>query len=223
MGILALSTMKGGSGKSTVAICLAAEWLKQGKSVALIDTDPQASVVRWRQSGEDLQALPLTSAGAAEVETELLRLVAAGTDRIVVDTPGFRAEVTEKVLALADLALVPLKASPVDFEVAADTVDMIQGISSARRQGGTRGAAKKTSLDFLFLLSQTVRDSVISRHMRAELKQAGYPLMKVELINRVLYSEAALLGSAPCYLAPGSQAAKEVKSLAKELDQFMKK
>ncbi|MGO1117067.1 AAA family ATPase [Rhodovibrionaceae bacterium A322] len=218
MGILALSTMKGGSGKSTVAICLAAEWLKQGKSVALIDTDPQASVLRWRESGEDLQALTLEKAEASDIEKHLHSLKDSGIDRIVVDTPGFRAEVTEKVLALADLALVPLKASPVDFEVAADTVDMIRRISDKRQ----KGKSKAKALEFRFLLSQTVRDSVISRHMRDELKQAGYPLMKVELINRVLYSEAALLGSAPCYMAPRSQAAKEVKSLAKELDPFLK-
>jgi chromosome partitioning protein len=45
--IITLVTMKGGSGKSTAAICLGAYWHRQGATVALIVADPSGTLVRW--------------------------------------------------------------------------------------------------------------------------------------------------------------------------------
>ena len=55
--IIALATLKGGSGKSTIAACLAAYWLLDGCKVALFDTDPQGSLINWRQPDGPLEDL----------------------------------------------------------------------------------------------------------------------------------------------------------------------
>ncbi len=44
--IITVATMKGGSGKSTVASCLAVHWHLQGRHCTIIDADPQRSIAR---------------------------------------------------------------------------------------------------------------------------------------------------------------------------------
>src|SRR5215469_18404774 len=50
--IVVMATLKGGSGKSTAAACLAAHCQRAGLRVAVIDADPQASLLHWQSLGE---------------------------------------------------------------------------------------------------------------------------------------------------------------------------
>jgi Mrp family chromosome partitioning ATPase len=50
--IVVMATLKGGSGKSTAAACLSAHCQRAGLRVAIIDADPQASLLHWASLGE---------------------------------------------------------------------------------------------------------------------------------------------------------------------------
>ncbi|MEH6630609.1 MAG: ParA family protein [Halopseudomonas aestusnigri] len=210
--VVALATMKGGSGKSTVAICLAAQWLKNGRSVAIIDADPQQSVMRWKATGKALDNLVCEASHETKLADTISRFLDLGIERIVVDTPGFRAKVTDTALELAGLCLIPVRPSPVDFEVAADKVDLIAALKASGSEG---------PLSYRFLMTQIIGGSVISKHMRQEMQAAGYPLLKAEIHHRVAYAEAALLGSTPSLNQPRSSAAREITTLAAEVDAYM--
>lgn len=210
--VIALATMKGGSGKSTVALCLAAHWWKQGRKVALIDADPQRSVMRWQQSGDALSGLECVPADDATVRDVISGFLDRGMDRIVVDTPGFRAPVTDIAITMAGLCLIPVRPSPVDFEVAADKVDLIAELKAAGAEG---------PVAYRFVLTQLVRGSVISRHMREEMTAAGYTLLDAEMSHRVAYPETALVGSTPSIEQPKSAAGIEIAQLAAEVDTYL--
>lgn len=210
--LVALATMKGGSGKSTAALCLAAHWWHAGRSVAVIDADPQRSILRWQASGGVLGALECIGADESNIGATITDCLDRGIERVVVDTPGFRAAVTETAISMAGLCLIPVRPSPVDFEIAADKVEMIAKL----RADGNEGP-----ISYRFLLTQVIQGSVISRHMRSEMTAAGYPLLNAKMSHRVAYAEAALGGSTPTLEQPGGAVAKEIAELADEVDDFL--
>ncbi len=212
--VVALATMKGGSGKSTVATCLAGYWWAKRRKTALIDADPQKSIARWLQTGDALSGLRCEVADQKSISFTIQALLDEGFERIVVDTPGFRASVTDIALEHAGLCLIPVRPSPVDFEVAADKVDLIDAIRKAGAEG---------PVAWRLLLTQVVRNSVVGRHMRKEMSEAGYKLMKSEICHRVAYTEAALMGSVPTLSQPRGAAALEVAALAREADKILKR
>jgi chromosome partitioning protein len=65
------------------------------------------------------------------------------------------------------------------------------------------------------------RDSVISKHIRAELTEAGIPLLESEMTNRVIYAEAALWGATPTLIDGASAAARDIAAIADEVDHIL--
>jgi chromosome partitioning protein len=197
--------MKGGSGKSTVASCLAVHWHLQGRRPTIIDADPQRSIARLAARQRALGGVPVVEDATEEAWKTARRLATVGGP-IIIDTPGFRSEATLASLAATDLVLVPVKPSPFDVDRMLDTLNtLINGI------GGWRPM-------FRCLLTQTTRDSVIAKHIRAELAEASFPLLQSELINRVAYAEAALWGATPSLLDRTGPAARDIAAVADEID-----
>jgi chromosome partitioning protein len=132
-------------------------------------------------------------------------LAAAGRP-IIIDTPGFRSQATLACIAAADFLLVPVKASPLDVDRMLDTLNsLIDGAGSRRPT-------------FRCVLTQTTRDSVISKHIRAELIEAGFPVLNSEMTNRVAYAEAGLWGATPSLINWNGLAAREIAAIASEVD-----
>jgi chromosome partitioning protein len=207
---IAVATLKGGSGKSTLAAALAVRWHLQGLKACIVDADPQHSLVRLAQREQSLAGLPVHECGdSGEQLRESIARLRPQFDRVVVDTPGFRAATTLEALSLADLVLVPVKPSPLDVDVMLDTARALLG--------GSLGQPRR----FVCVLAQTTRDSVIARHIRGELQEAGFPLLKTELGTRVAYPEAALFGATPSMTEPKGAAAAEIQALTQEVDAWL--
>jgi chromosome partitioning protein len=203
--IITVATMKGGSGKSTVASCLAVHWQLDGRRPTIIDADPQRSIARLAARERTLGGVPVIE-DATENASKTARRLAGGGGPVIIDTPGFRSETTLACLAATDLLLVPVKPSPYDVDRMLDTLDtLINGVSGRRPV-------------FRCLLTQTTRDSVIARHIRAELAEAGFPLLDSEMTNRVVYPEAALWGATPSLIDSAGPAARDIAAIADEVD-----
>lgn len=208
--VLAVATLKGGSGKSTVASCLAVHWHQQGQQPVLIDADPQRSLVRLGQREKALGGVPVvTTSESGDDIAEATRRLAVQHSPVIIDTAGFRAPSTLAALAAANLILVPVKPSPLDVDVMLDTARALFHTASGRQPR------------FYCLLTQTTRDSVIARHIRNELIEAGFPLLASELTNRVGYGEAALYGATPTLIDARGAAAGEIAALATEIENLL--
>ncbi len=202
--IITVATMKGGSGKSTLASCLAVHWHLTGRRPTLIDADPQRSIMRLAARERALGGVNIV-----EDATEAASLTArqlSGTGPVIIDTPGFRSKTTLECLAAADFVLVPVKPSPFDVDRMLDTLSILTDRPDGRRPV------------FRCLLTQTTRDSVICRHIRNELTEAGLPVLTAEMQNRVAYPEATLWGATPSLISWKGPAAREIATIADELD-----
>ena len=49
--IITVTQRKGGVGKTTIAVCVAAALARRGHNVALVDSDPQRSASQWAEPG----------------------------------------------------------------------------------------------------------------------------------------------------------------------------
>ena len=206
--IITVATMKGGSGKSTVASCLAAHWHLEGRRPTIIDADPQRSIARLAARQRALGGVPVVE-DATENVWKTARRIAAGSSPVIIDTPGFRSEATLACIAATDFLLVPVKPSPFDVDRMLDTLNvLINGVGSWRPI-------------FRCLLTQTTRDSVIAKHIRSELAEAGFPLLESEMTNRVAYAEAALWGATPNLIDKTGPAAREIAAIAEEVDSIL--
>jgi len=202
--IITVATMKGGSGKSTLASCLAVHWQLSGRPTTIIDADPQRSISRIAAREKALGGVKVVE-DASENAWKTARNVSV-TGPVIIDTPGFRSLSTLACIAAADFLLVPVKASPLDVDRMLDTLhSLLEGDEGERRL-------------FRCVLTQTTRDSVIAKHIRAELIEAGFPVLDSEMTNRVAYAEAALWGATPSLIEKSGAASREIAAIAAEVD-----
>src|SRR5690349_13986742 len=106
--IIVVANSKGGVGKSTLAVHLAAWLHEQGHSVILADCDTQHSSSEWaKEAIPEMKAVRLAS---PDEILDTLPQLAQEADYVVADGPGSNTETSRALLLRADMAIVPCKA-----------------------------------------------------------------------------------------------------------------
>ena len=117
--VITISQQKGGTGKTTLAVHLAMAFIKyHDLKVAIIDTDPQGSLGKWfmirtekKVSNENL-TFKTASLWGAQYEAKTLK---NDHDIVIIDTPPKIESDARPSIEAADLVLIPMAASHVDF------------------------------------------------------------------------------------------------------------
>jgi chromosome partitioning protein len=124
MHVLSLVTQKGGTGKSTLAVCLGVAAEQRGMRVSILDTDPQGTATSWslRRSGHGPEVYAATS---GSLPSRISALERNGYDLVIVDTPGVTAPAASAAMREADLCLIPVRPSIADIEAARPTVRLL--------------------------------------------------------------------------------------------------
>jgi chromosome partitioning protein len=114
MRTVAVIARKGGSGKTTVAINLAIAAHRRGMKTLLADSDPQRSLSDVLKSRRQVgpSVVETESKGLFALQTWSLR---AGVEAFVIDTPAGEEEELAHAIVLADLSVLVLRPTLLDF------------------------------------------------------------------------------------------------------------
>ena len=125
MAIIAVAGRKGGVGKSTIAGNLAAEFAAMGRSVAVLDADPQHSLVAWAAQGDGVLARSVRKvADDADTLRSRAHKAEKDADIVLIDTPPGMPEVAYQAALAADLLLLPCGPSPLDLFALKETLSL---------------------------------------------------------------------------------------------------
>lgn len=207
MKTLSIASSKGGVGKTTIAIHIAVAAVDSGKSVLILDTDPQGSAYAWWNIRENDQPflVQCSTDKIAEYQENACR---DGIDLVIIDSAPAHTEDVLAVSKAADLTLIPSRPSFLDLDAIGSTVKAVAE------------AGKLSAILFNACPpGRGVGEASVTHEARQVLAGAPIPACEVSLTQRAALSHAFNGGQAVSEYEPGGKGAAEITSLFKWIDE----
>ena len=203
--ILGVLQQKGGVGKTTLALNLAAAYAREGLKVLLVDTDPQGSAMAWSSVREAKPIFAVVGMAKPTLHKEL-PAVAADYDLVVIDGAPRVNELARSAILASDYVLIPVQPSPFDVWSCAEIVALV-----------TEAQQFRPEIAAAFVINRKIGNTAIARDVTSAFAQFPFPLLKPKISQRVAFAEAAAQGLTVIETAPSSPAAWEIFELADAL------
>lgn len=200
--VVAMASLKGGTGKTTMALNLAVAAQETGLSTVVVDVDPQQASAKWG----DLRAITgktptVISAMAARLSQTIDSIVGLGAELVVIDTAAHAEGILVSSIDLADLILIPCRPTIVDLQYLATTIQL----TTLRR---------KTAA---VVLNAVATRTIDRGQAEGAITDMGVNLIPVSVSNLVAYARAITVGQGVTEFEPEGKAAAEMRALLDEL------
>jgi chromosome partitioning protein len=213
MAIIAVAGRKGGVGKSTIVGNLAAEFAAMGRSVIVLDADPQHSLAAWAALGDGLLSRCVEKVKGTNLEALRAKARSAekAADIVLIDTPPGMPETTYQAALLADLFLLPCGPSPLDLFA------LKEGLSLALKARAERRSKRPR---IRFVPSKVMLNTNLGRGLSSSLEELGKKVLPA-IGQRIVVAEAVMSGLTVREYAPTSVAQLEFRALAQAVHEIV--
>ena len=208
--IIGVLNQKGGVGKTTLSVNIAAALAHSGARVLLIDADPQGSALDWSAAREGAPLFSVVGLPRASIHKEIGE-IGKGYDHIVIDGPPRVTDLARSAIMASDVVLIPVQPSPYDIWAADEVVKLIQEAS-----------IHKENLKSLFVVNRKITNTAIGRDVGDALAAYQLPVLAATVTQRVIYAEAAAQGKAVFEIDAQGPATAEIAALVAELMEYAK-
>ena len=203
--VITISQQKGGTGKTTLAVHLAMAFIKyHNLKVAIIDTDPQGSLGKWfmirtekKVSNENL-TFKTASLWGAQYESKTLK---NDHDIVIIDTPPKIESDARPSIEAADLVLIPMAASHVDFWATGAIVEI----------------AKKANKKILAQINRSSQRSKLIDKTNDFIKSLDLESTQIIIGNRQIYTSSMGEGKTAVEKQRKGNAVDEIKKLSGQI------
>jgi chromosome partitioning protein len=214
VAVVSVCSTKGGVGKTTLVICLADAFARLGGRVAIIDADPNAHIMSWRdRAGPDCRVDIINDV----TEKTILDQIAAAAAQyalVFVDLEGAASQSVTYAIAESDVVVIPSKVSGMDLQEVFRTYEVVQRTEKMLRR---TIAARVVFTQMSPLLSR------VALHARRELLEAKIPALQTEIIQRAAYQAIHFTGATPLHPEGDPKAAREISAALAELMEILAK
>ncbi len=208
--IVGVLNQKGGVGKTTLSVNIAAALTRSGARVLLIDADPQGSALDWSAAREGDSLFSVIGLPRASVHKEIGE-IGKGYDHIIIDGPPRVTDLARSAIMASDLVLIPVQPSPYDIWAADEVVKLIQ-----------EAIIYKDGLKSVFVVNRKIANTAIGRDVGDALAAYPVPVLTATVTQRVIYAEAAAQGKAVFEIDAEGPATAEIDALVTELMEYAK-
>jgi chromosome partitioning protein len=197
MRTIALVNQKGGCGKTTLALHLAAAFWLSGENALLVDLDPQASATEWHDAREN--PMPhVESVQPARLGKVIAHAREIGTGALIIDTAPHNEAAALDAARAADLVIVPCQPSIMDLRAMRKTADLLRLVK----------------VPAVAVLNGVPSFGTVADEAAEMISEAlGLPVCPVRIGDRVAYSRCLISGQVAQEVEPKGKAAGEVEQL----------
>jgi len=203
--VITIAQQKGGTGKTTLAVHLALAFTNYHNfKVAIIDTDPQGSLGKWFMIREEKKlsnnnlTFKTASLWGAQYESKTLK---KDHDIVIIDTPPKIESDARPSIESADLVLIPMAASHVDFWATGAIVEI----------------AKKANKKILIQINRSSQRSKLISKTNDFIKSLNLSATKTIIGNRQIFASSMGEGKTAVEKQKKSNAVDEIKNLSEQI------